>query len=441
MHWFKILLIVLLSVSVLAAMVLFGIMLSNRPSEVDSLAGQAFGDLRFAHSQGEDQFQLPEDMDEYDRMISRMSESDLEAEFRRVLVGGAAADPTIQERDERALQLLNHLANTALNGNATGEGDGIVVCAGGYMYGTCAYVLIKRLRQQGCTLPIEVWHRHDEMGDEMQKLFEDLSCDVRNIDAVSSTFIDSRFAIKPMAMIHSKFQRVLMLDADNLTLYDPSRLFDMLDEHPAVFWQDNWPLDRKAACWKLLKSSQGERVNYPNAQDSGQLLVDKVKCAKALFLCGRINLQLHSQLSRLFPEPFNQGDKDTWHFAWLCTDTPYYMIPHRPGGVGRRDASGQYIGNAMVHYDKMGQPLFLHTCWSKLSHQARGPLWTDYYRFTTNAGHVDQWTHRFDDAPVIRTLAVDILDSTEEECWDELKHLRGQTWYQSAFEAQLKEVM
>ena len=148
MHWFKILLIVLLSVSVLVAVVLFGVMLAKRPSEVDNLAGQGFGDLRFAHSSQDDsQFQLPEDMDEYDRLVSRMSDQDLESELRRLVDGGEAeADPTTRERDERALRLLNHLTHTASDGESTGEGDGIVVCAGGFVYGITDLVRrVKRL--------------------------------------------------------------------------------------------------------------------------------------------------------------------------------------------------------------------------------------------------------------------------------------------------------
>jgi alpha 1,2-mannosyltransferase len=49
----------------------------------------------------------------------------------------------------------------------TFEGKGIVVCAGGVKYITCAWVLISMLRHQNCKLPIEVWYAGNEVSQEM----------------------------------------------------------------------------------------------------------------------------------------------------------------------------------------------------------------------------------------------------------------------------------
>ena len=53
------------------------------------------------------------------------------------------------------------------------SGAGIVMCAGGRTYFTCAWVLVNLLRRLGCRLPIEVWYRgRHEMSDVMRRLLE-----------------------------------------------------------------------------------------------------------------------------------------------------------------------------------------------------------------------------------------------------------------------------
>jgi len=55
------------------------------------------------------------------------------------------------------------------------EGRGIVTCAGGLRYFTCAFVLISVLRKHfRCSLPIQVWHLGGrEITDEMRLLLSE----------------------------------------------------------------------------------------------------------------------------------------------------------------------------------------------------------------------------------------------------------------------------
>jgi len=124
----------------------------------------------------------------------------------------------------------------------TFEGRGIVICAGGVKYLTCAWVLIKMLRHLGCTLPIEVWYLGEDEGDpEWIKLVEPLG--VTCIDAreggtgsasgthprrcsASATHPLGGWQSKPFAILHSRFQEVLFLDADNVPVVDPTFLFE-----------------------------------------------------------------------------------------------------------------------------------------------------------------------------------------------------------------------
>jgi hypothetical protein len=85
---------------------------------------------------------------------------------------------TAENAPARAAEFLREIA--AYPG--TFAGRGIVICAGGVRYFTCAWVLINILRRLGCALPIEVLYLGEEEGDpNWMKLVEPLG--VRFIDS------------------------------------------------------------------------------------------------------------------------------------------------------------------------------------------------------------------------------------------------------------------
>lgn len=447
MHVVTIICIVGLALLMVALVVLFGFMLAARPTEVNQIADDpAFGQPRALAKTQAPAWTLGEnpelDPNSPEARLIRMTDDELQGELQRVTQDLPA--PPQEESDNRAQQILT--AATRTYGEAgtenVGSGNGIVVCAGRFEYGTDALLLVRMLRKQGCQLPIEIWHRNDELSAAFVAAFEAERCTVRNVDAVSGVSFANPFAIKPLAVYHSAFQKVLLLDADNLPVKDPTYLFEMLNEtQSTVFWPDHWPLDRKARCWKLLSDAQVAQMTYTNAQDSGQLLVDKSKCLKALAVCARVNVQLHSQLKRLFPEPFNHGDKDTWHFAWLSTSTPFTMMPGRPGGAGAKDHTGQYIGHTVVQYDLQSDPIFLHKMRAKWASQTMVPQWTDVVKFLNpTRGRVHPFTMRFEDGPITRLPFITAFHDLEEQCWATLRDIRALPWYASEFAAELKDL-
>lgn len=58
----------------------------------------------------------------------------------------------------------------------------------------------------------------------------------------SSDYTMDRYEPKIYALYHSSFQQVLMLDADNMPLQDPTYLFDAphMVQHGAMVWLDLW---------------------------------------------------------------------------------------------------------------------------------------------------------------------------------------------------------
>ncbi|NNU33108.1 hypothetical protein HK413_00960 [Mucilaginibacter sp. S1162] len=98
---------------------------------------------------------------------------------------------------------------------------GIVICAGGVDYFTCAWIAIKRLRFLECTLPMEVWFLNGELSPELIKLFEGLNVECKNFLDYQPTQLTG-FQLKPLSIILSRFQEVLFIDADNNCLTDPT---------------------------------------------------------------------------------------------------------------------------------------------------------------------------------------------------------------------------
>jgi alpha 1,2-mannosyltransferase len=236
------------------------------------------------------------------------------------------------------------------------NGKGIVICAGGVNYFTCAWININMLRKNGCLLPIEVWYTGNELNAEAINALEELGVKCKNCQDYTTSDLAS-YALKPFAILQSNFKEVLYLDADNNCISDPAFLFDSQEyqEYGAMFWPDFWTTDRGNPIWKIIESDDYGSIE----QESGQLLVNKEKCWKELNLCMYFNLNRKDYYKMLL------GDKDTFRFAWKALRTPYYMVPAPVGLCGVDDPGAGFCGMSMVQHDQSGKILFLHRNWFK----------------------------------------------------------------------------
>jgi len=232
------------------------------------------------------------------------------------------------------------------------NGRGIVTCAGGIRYNVCAWVLIRVLRKLGCTLPIEVWYVTDEERDEdWIELVEPfgVTCRRAKIDTHHPHPRSLGWSAKSHAMINSRFEEVLFLDADNVPAVDPTFLFDE-DEYRrtgAVFWPDVGRMPPDRAAWEVF----GVAYRDERAFESGQMLIDKGRCWRALHLADWYNRNAG------FFYNFVYGDKDTFRFAWHRAGLSYAM-------PSRRTAIGPGV---LYQHDFDGNVLFQHRIGGKWS--------------------------------------------------------------------------
>lgn len=247
---------------------------------------------------------------------------------------------------------------------------GIVIGAGGAKYFGCAFACFHILRQSGCELPIEFWYLDNyEMDNKMLEL-----CATFNIKPVNATKFSKEnnlnprilngWELKPFATLHSDFEEVLYLDADNIPVKDPTYLFDC-NEYTmlgSIFWPDLPPSKRKEwlppIVWQNIGLEYRDEVDF----ETGQYLINKIKHYKEL--CITMWMNEHSD----WFYKFVYGDKSTFHLAWRKCGSDY-AIPSRKAG---------WKNPCILQFDMGGALIFQHACQGKeLMFDGVGP--TNHY--------------------------------------------------------------
>lgn len=238
------------------------------------------------------------------------------------------------------------------------HGRGIVLCGGGSVYFPCIWVCVRMLRRFGCMLPIELWHRGPrELTDDMRRLLEPYDVVFQDAFEIAREYPVRRldgWELKPYAILNSRFAEVLYIDADNVVVRNPEFLFDapLYQKTGSLFWQDvpgnhSDQSYLKDHAWDLLGLPYRDEPQF----ESGQLLVDKRRCWRALQLTLHLNEHSDYYYTAFF------GDKDTFHLAWRKVEQEYSLNPHPPGVLG--------ANWVLVQFDPDGKRLFQHRCNAK----------------------------------------------------------------------------
>jgi hypothetical protein len=221
-------------------------------------------------------------------------------------------------------------------------------------------------RVVGCGLPIQLWHLGPrELGELEAALFAELGVEI--VDALRVTKrwparTLGGWELKPYALIHSRFEQAVLLDADNVVVTNPELLFELPEftRTGALFWPDVERLRADNPIWELC----GVPFRSEPAWETGQLLVDKSRCWHALQIA--LHMNMHSDTFY----PHTGGDKDTFHLAWLLAGADWAMPQH----PARLTATGIYQRG----FD--GKLLFQHRNAAKWRLRGGNPL-ADEFRY------------------------------------------------------------
>ncbi len=253
----------------------------------------------------------------------------------------------------------------------TKQGRGIVIVGGGAVYFTNAWVCIGMLRRLGCTLPVELWHLGDgEMDNKMRALMgRFVNVAIRDAAAIEpKPRMLSGWSAKPLAMMHSAFAEVLLLDADNVPVQDPTFLFGCPAylKHGAVAWPDTPPGGwiAKAEGFRAaglpvpattITTKQGAPTDYV-AWETGQFVVNLQRVEQRFALS--LTHWICERRDYWFPadEPIETwpiyGDKDAFYLAWERQGATVAVMP----------AAKLLEVLAIQQHGPDGAPLFHHKC-------------------------------------------------------------------------------
>lgn len=246
-----------------------------------------------------------------------------------------------------------------------------------------AYVSVRSLRQLGSTLPVEMWYKTSETDVNhplLQRLVSEYGVYLREITDPRAT----RFYTKLHAIFYSAFDQVLLLDADNFPVRDPNYLFDTPEfvDTGALFWPDFWKpgntifnIHEDSFVWTVFG------LDYVNMfeQESGQLVINRrrhVAALNVLMFYGFSLPRVHEEMRLVW------GDKDLFRFAWMKTESSFFMIPRPPGAAGTKHADYDlFCGVTMVQHDPSGKIVFLHRNTEKLVPANNRRVWTHIQQF------------------------------------------------------------
>jgi len=266
------------------------------------------------------------------------------------------------------------------------RGREIVLCAGGLVHPTNAYVCMRFLREF-TDLPIELFYAGAaEMPSSVRDFLLADFAPIALIDITEPRFRDAYpflpvdhfrgFQIKSFSLLHATFEEIFYIDADNIPLQSPEPLFaaEEYRRTGALFWPD---LERTKSTSEALFAVFGitaESLKRDFEFESGQIVLDKRRCWQALLTVCLANSDA-SQF-RDFCFGHTMGDKDTFRLAFEFAGQPYHLVSSPSLRLGNRflfiplpltgirikiqHDLGSFYATGMVEHDLAGNPLFAH---------------------------------------------------------------------------------
>ncbi|TMW59905.1 hypothetical protein Poli38472_004974 [Pythium oligandrum] len=257
------------------------------------------------------------------------------------------------------------------------------------------YASIRSMRALGCTLPIELWYIAEETDRHhpiLQKLTQEYGAYLREIQDRRA----SRFYTKIYAVFYSAFDQVLLLDADNFAVRDPTYLFSTGEfvDTGAIFWPDFWRFKKTifniqptSFVWDVFDLDPVDMFE----QESGQVLIDRRRHLAAM------NVMMYYAFHAELIEDMRLvwGDKDLFRFAWLKTKSSFHMIQMPPGSAGAKlPDKNVFCGVTMVQHDPSHEIIFLHRNMEKLTSENQRLVWSEVQQFKIDEMPLEEYDVR-----------------------------------------------
>ena len=283
-------------------------------------------------------------------------------------------------------KLNSHTPLSDLRSSFDTDTAGIVIPTGDKTVRFAAHLIESLHSVLGSSLPIQIAYAGDadlspKSRDRLAKLGGAGSVEFLDITTV---FIDSslRFneasggwALKPFAALASRFEKVILLDADSVFFQKPEVLLQQSGFlksgaflfHDRLLWQHGFP--ERHAWWReqirrpsaTLNKSRVWKEDFAEEGDSGVVVVDKSQVnvlIGLLHICWQNMYDVREEITY----KMTYGDKESWWLGFELTGSSYEMEEHYGAIVGweERDEQGhsKVCSFVIAHVDENDQLLW-----------------------------------------------------------------------------------
>jgi len=286
------------------------------------------------------------------------------------------SDADVEKLKTSHAQMMDVLPDKVVSNAFAGRG---IVMTGGGKYFPMILTALRWLREVDPTTPVEVYmkDKFEYEANICDGLFPKLNAECRVIRDIYgeslSNKLDTEYALKPLAILASKFDDIYFMDADSYPMNSVNKYFDW-DEYKKtglILNADYWPRYISPFFYDIVGIKLGARARGNHNSDallqsdrenaipgksteSGQVFIRKSTHIKSLLLAMYYNLfgpDIYFTL--LMQNGHGEGDKDTYAAAAIICGESYYQTQRRPVTLGTRYGGQNFKGFAMVQPDPM----------------------------------------------------------------------------------------
>ncbi|KAL9577320.1 MAG: hypothetical protein Q9212_006437, partial [Teloschistes hypoglaucus] len=263
---------------------------------------------------------------------------------------------------------------------------GIVIPTGRKTFRYACHLISNMRDTLNSELPIEIVYAGDsDLPLEYRQFITQLGPNIEATD-ITQIFDDSTldlahggWAIKPFAALASRFEQLMVLDADAVFLQQPETIFNThkgyqttgtLLFHDRLLWQGmfkerhSW-WERHLAHQKpseALSKSLVYNEGYAEEQDSGVVVLDKSRLAVLLGLLHTC-WQNTQEVRKKWTYKMGYGDKESWWFGLELVGAEYTFEEHYASIIGtpvtnQQRGETRVCGFTIAHLDEAGKLLW-----------------------------------------------------------------------------------
>ncbi|KAG9247960.1 mannosyltransferase putative-domain-containing protein [Calycina marina] len=281
---------------------------------------------------------------------------------------------------------LSNLRNSFVPGSR-----GIVMALGTIDFRYACHFIVSLRNVLNSSLPVQIMYAGEEdLPSWNRQVLAFLANDIEFVDILTvfddvSMQLERNWAIKPFAALASKFEQVIMIDADAVFLQPPDELFNQhayketgtLFFHDRLLWQYGFP--ERHEWWgremrnnkpsQTLMKSKVWTEKFAEEMDSGVVVLDKRRLPifTSLFhVCWQNTKAVRDNTTY----KMTYGDKESWWFGMELCGVPYSFEKHYGAMIGhlRGPGSKDVCSFTIAHADQKERLLWFNGSLLKNKH-------------------------------------------------------------------------